>query len=450
MSTALAIASVTYVLKDLLNNGLIDANISDATKGAVSVTALPPDLIDLTDSNHHSRLNLYMYQVIPNQGWRNTGFPSHDSNGQRTSNPPLALDLHYFLTAYAFNELHSEILLGYGMQLLHETPVLARDAIKKSLNATTATDGSGTAGGSLPDALKTLSTSALAEQVEQIKISPVTMNTDEMSKLWSAFQSKYRPTAAYSVSVVLIESTKSARSPMPVLTRGKPAASHSGEEGIHVVADITRPVPSIPILIETVYPDKQKSALTGERIDVSGFNLDGGKIIIHFENKWFDTPHQIELPNGQSGTVSFTIPESPSVQDPLTTLDMSKYYPAGLYYIFASISYSGKPSPSTTNKIPFALAPEIMPISNLSVSGNSISLKIKPLLWPGQRVSLFVNDREIIAEPITTITDTATFKLLKAAEDGALLHVRVDDVDSHFIDYTKHPPEFCGQRVIIS
>ena len=34
MSNALAIASVTAVLKDLLNNGLIDHNVSKALAGA--------------------------------------------------------------------------------------------------------------------------------------------------------------------------------------------------------------------------------------------------------------------------------------------------------------------------------------------------------------------------------------------------------------------------------
>ena len=43
MSTALAIASVTYVLKDLLNNGLIDHDVSSAV-GNVVVTTLPPEL----------------------------------------------------------------------------------------------------------------------------------------------------------------------------------------------------------------------------------------------------------------------------------------------------------------------------------------------------------------------------------------------------------------------
>src|SRR5579871_6638942 len=135
MSTALAIASVTYVLKDLLNNGIIDADVSSSVAGDIKVTALPPDRIDATADNEQNQLNLFMYQATPNQGWRNEGYPRLDSQGNRIGNPPLALDLHYLLTAYSVSELHSEILLGYGMQLLHEMPVLIRDDIRTSLNS---------------------------------------------------------------------------------------------------------------------------------------------------------------------------------------------------------------------------------------------------------------------------------------------------------------------------
>ena len=140
MSTALAIASVTHVLKDLLNNGLIDQNVSGVTGGNVIVSALPPDRIDVTPAGQ-SQLNLFMYRVTPNAGWKNIGFPSRNTRGERINNPPMALNLHFLLTAYGSSELHSEILLGYGMQLLHEKPVLEREAIRLSLSPATAEIG---------------------------------------------------------------------------------------------------------------------------------------------------------------------------------------------------------------------------------------------------------------------------------------------------------------------
>lgn len=213
MSTVLAIASVTQVLKDLLNDGLIDHDITGITGGNVTVTALSPDKIDTTPDNEPSQLNLFMYQATPNLGWSNRGLPSRNGRGERISNPPLALDLHYLLTAYGANELHTEILLGYGMQLFHENPVLVRDAIRRALAPPSPV------GGGLPSNLQALSTSELADQVEQIKITPEILNTEELSKLWAAFQAKYRPTAAYKATVVIIESRRSTKPALPVRDR---------------------------------------------------------------------------------------------------------------------------------------------------------------------------------------------------------------------------------------
>jgi hypothetical protein len=218
VSTALAIASVSAVLRDLLNNGVIDHNLSFVVGSDVIVSALPPDRIDAIDANpadRRSRLNLFLYQVTPNASWRNAELPSRNGSGERISNPPLALDLHYLLTAYGAEEMHAEILLGYGMQLLHETPVLTRAAIRTAL----APPATVPAGGDLPAAMRNLFTSQLAEQVEQIKIVPEALTTEEVSRMWSAFQAKYRPSTAYHVSVVLIESRRAARSALPVRQR---------------------------------------------------------------------------------------------------------------------------------------------------------------------------------------------------------------------------------------
>src|SRR5262249_41651414 len=118
------------------------------------------------------------------------------------------------LTAYGVKDLHAEILLGYAMQLLHETPGLSREAIRKALDPSPVSTGGG-----LPKALEALATCELADQIETIKIAPETMNMEEVSRLWTAMQAHYRPTAAYQVSVVLIESRRALRPALPVLER---------------------------------------------------------------------------------------------------------------------------------------------------------------------------------------------------------------------------------------
>ena len=51
-----------------------------------------------------------------------------------------------------------------------------------------------------------------------MKLCPEVLGVEELSKLWSAFQSNYfRLTTGYQASVVLIESQRSTRAALPVL-----------------------------------------------------------------------------------------------------------------------------------------------------------------------------------------------------------------------------------------
>jgi hypothetical protein len=211
MSTALAVPAVTAVLKVLLEDGMKALHVSDIVGGDVSVSALPPDRVSTPGAEDPSQLNLFLYQVTPNQGWRNVGLPSRNPQGERISNPPLALNLHYLLTAYGAKDFFAETLLGNAMQLLHETPTLTREAIRKALTPPPPP--------SEPRVPAALAGSNLADQVEQLKITLDIMSTEEISKLWSALQAHYRPTAAYQVTVVLIEGNHSTKTSLPVLDR---------------------------------------------------------------------------------------------------------------------------------------------------------------------------------------------------------------------------------------
>ena len=124
MSNALAIAGVTAVLRDLLDSGLIDHEVTDAMGQGVTVSAVAPDTIRIEGTEARPQLNVFMHQATPNAALRNVDLPSRNRDGHRLSNPPLALDLHYLVTAYGVSDLQAEVLLGYAMQLLHETPVL--------------------------------------------------------------------------------------------------------------------------------------------------------------------------------------------------------------------------------------------------------------------------------------------------------------------------------------
>jgi hypothetical protein len=376
MSTALAIASVTAVLKDLLNNGLIDHDVG-ASVGEVIVSTLPPDRIDGLDAQKKSRLNLFMYQVTPNAGWRNAALPSRNSNGERVSNPPLALDLHYLLTAYGAEELHAEILLGYGMQLLHETPVLTRDAIRRSLTPPSPVE----AGGDLPPALAALFTSELAEQVEQIKISPAALSTEEISRMWSAFQAKYRPTAVYQASVVLIQSRGSTRSALPVRAR-KVKVVPFKQPIIQTIK--SRATPGSPIV-------SGQSILSGFQLVLVGFDLRGEETQVLIGGNLVPA-NQTEVTDNQ---IIASIPATS---------------PAGVsgVQVIHKTLLGSPPVPHRgveSNVAAFVLQPRIetIGISNLQSSGNlrsaDLNLNVKPAIGETQRVVLFLNQFTPISSP---------------------------------------------------
>lgn len=192
MSSALAIASVTAVLKNLLDNALIQQSAT-TSMGDVTITALPPDRIS-TGAEERAQLNLHLYRLTPNSGWLRTNlFASQDEHQQSL---PLALDLHYLLTAYGERDFQAEILLGYAIQYLYEMPILTQEAIRSALKSITSSSSA---------APKALSDSTLTDQLQQIKISPEFLSMEEMSKLWSSLQTRSRLSVTYLVSVVLIE-----------------------------------------------------------------------------------------------------------------------------------------------------------------------------------------------------------------------------------------------------
>lgn len=207
MSSALGLAATAAVLQQMLEAGLAALKISDVLGGSPSVTCIGPDRVDPDGTS--DQLNIFLYNQTRNPGWANLGLPSRDSSGERIGNPALALDLHVLISAYGVADFHAEILLGAAMQILHDTPGMGRDAIRAALKP----------GVNKPNLPKELELAGLADQLEQLRITPLNHSTDEFSRIWSAIQVPARPSAAYLISVLLQESAKSQRTPLPVLAR---------------------------------------------------------------------------------------------------------------------------------------------------------------------------------------------------------------------------------------
>jgi hypothetical protein len=415
MSNALAIASVTAVLTRLLENMLtVEAVTGMSDTSPLLVTALAPDLIKADTA---VQLNLFLYHVEPNSGWRNVAQPSRDGRGGRLTNPPLALDLSYLLTAYGKVSLEAEILLGFAMQLLSEWPVLTREEIRKVIGAIGTGD---------PTPLKALKASDLADQVEQIKITQRAISAEESSKLWTAMQSHYRPSAAYQVSVVLIESSFPGRAPLPVLTRGS-----LQDTGVITQPDL---VPPFPTLVSVEAPLKQLGARLGETLTLTGFHLDGSSVKLIVISPRLSAPFEL-TPTGTPTAEEIKVKlEKTPATDP-------QNWVAGVYTISAVITKGG--TDRTTNELPFTLAPRINTISAARAGQKvTISCECVPDVRPTQRTSLIVGSREIQAQPHPTQTKNLTFVDETLAPGTYRVRLRVDGAESLLIDRSKKPPVF--------
>lgn len=443
MSNALAIAGVTAVLQNLL--GSLNADLTTALGVGVDMPALAPEEI-LQKKLPNPALNLFLYQVTPNGGWRNVGLSSVDWDGNRTTRPPLAVDLHYLLTAYGHDDLQAEVLLGYAMRVLHENPVLTRKTIRAVLNPSPPLP--------MPTALQTaLQTTGLADQIEQIKIAPAVLNLEDLSKLWTALQANYRPSVAYLITVVLIETDKPGRSPLPVLSRGPVDPVTHREAGIRPQADLLSPYPAIESISPTM---GQVVAQMGDTIIASGSRLDGvaGQYVLKLSNVRLGAEAEVTPEVGGTGAES-------SVQFVLNVTSAtvlgapSATIPAGIYTAEVSVQKPGEPKPRQTNSLPMTIAPQLqagsLPASVHLGIGKTFTLTptCVPDVFPGQRVSLVVGGYEALADPFAGPTANPSFTFNDVPADSYWVRLRVDGIDSLLVDSTTTPPSFVGPRLTV-
>ena len=114
MSDYLAVGGVSAVLMSLLGNALADGGPTTILGSASAITNKAPDLIT-TGKDEAAGVNLFLYYASINPALRNLNMPSMSAGGGRLSNPPLAINLHYLVTAYGSHAFDAEILLAWAM-----------------------------------------------------------------------------------------------------------------------------------------------------------------------------------------------------------------------------------------------------------------------------------------------------------------------------------------------
>ena len=455
MSNALAIAAVTTTLCRLLTRAL-PADLAGAT-----VTTKPLDKAISNEggpeSASNNQINLFLYQTELHPQLRNTPYPGQSKPGE-TSFPPLALTLYYLLTAYGQGDdgILSDRLLGQAMLTLHDHPVLGAEDIRLA----TETE---------------LPTSNLHQQVEAVKITPQPISLEDLSKLWSTFQTQYRISTAYQVSVVLIESTRPSRAPLPVLSRGS-----LNDSGVDTQASL---VPPYPTLTAIRLPNQQPSLRLGEAVTLVGHNFVGTAVSLLFRHRSLQDPMAIPIaPTEHTDTeIPVVIPNEPEI------------WHAGAYAVSVSLEQTegSRTIPRTTNELPLAIAPVVL---SLGASRDGDRVVVTVTCAPGVLLELIDRpttpglvtipverqvylslydetnqlpggDRQIPAEAITVdtgvlppdealpaSTQSLSFRI-GAVEAGTYRvrpRLRVDGIDSLLIqDYSQRPPRFVDYQDLV-
>jgi hypothetical protein len=412
MSAFTAISSITERLVELVKKGQNDPSLK--------VTATPPDKV-FTPQSSGNLINVFLYQSAINAAWRNQDLPKPSGKGQ-PARPLLPLTLYYLISASGSDaealqtgDLSAHRFLGRAMLTLHYHPVLAFAA-----------------------------NSGVMNQTDPIRVTLQPLNLDEMSKLWSAFQTPYRPSVAYEVGVVLIESETAPPEPLPVVRRG--------ERGTGWDSTTQFPATLSSIHFRT---KNQPGMRLGETITLVGQNLhQPGTLRIVFRHRLLADPLILVADRLGNNEIEVTIPDVPDE------------WPAGTYMVAVQndIGTAQNPRRFQSNALPIALLPEILVPdgSSLTVAhaGDDRTLVIpcKPDLLPGQRVQLLVGsvlfDALDIADPANPEAHWQKSKVtfptqeLPPRPETPFARLRVDGVDSLLYDPATPRAEFDTRFIV--
>ena len=196
MSNYLAIATVTGTLHNMLQP------IAQDVLSSAVVTTTRPDPAAFSQGG--AGISIFLYQVMPNQAYRNADLPTRRSDGQLMQRPQAALVLRYLLSFFGDDKkLEPHLLLGATVRQLHTQPALTTQQIQGTV-------------ASRPE----LRSSNLADQFDLVRFTPMSLSLEELSKLWSTFlQIPYVLSVAYEASAILIETDDAPVQALPVKER---------------------------------------------------------------------------------------------------------------------------------------------------------------------------------------------------------------------------------------
>ncbi|HWT05767.1 MAG TPA: hypothetical protein VN224_08420, partial [Xanthomonadales bacterium] len=229
----------------------------------------------------------------------------------------------------------------------------------------------------------------------------------------------------------LIESTRVARAPLPVLTRGP------NDQGVSAQGDLT---PPLPTLFSIALPKQQPSALLGDVITLAGVHLDGTNVGARFNHPLWTAPvERPPLAGGSATALSVQIPNLPAD------------WPAGFYTLDVLVQRPGELFRRVTNQLSFSLAPSatVVPLAAAANTPVVYTATVAPEVRPAQVATLMLGAQEFLADPLAVQGPTLTFSATLPA-DVYWVRLRVDGVDTLLVDRTKTPPVYAAQQVVVT
>ena len=187
-------------------------------------------------------------------------------------------------------------MLGAVARELHSQAVLSRGLIQSVSTAD-------------------LAKSNLAEAIDLVRITPLALNTDEISKIWLMFSHiPYSLSVAYEARVVLIEADDATSPVLPVLYRGP------GDRGVTTLLgpypaleDYEITLPNAPLQGPRLPP--YPSAQLGLQIAFQGRNLGGDSVTLRFTHPQLgDLDIVVPAVNRNSEQIRVVIPSDVAAQ----------------------------------------------------------------------------------------------------------------------------------------
>jgi len=343
MSNHLAVAAVTSTIRHILATALAAAH--PAPVGNAAVTTLPLDQLPRSGVAAQPGINVLLYLVTPNSASRLSDLPTRSASGALTSRPSAALDLHYLISGYGEDEsLDGQRLLARAILALTASPVLTRDTVTAAV-----------ARYRTAPLTAFLNATDLAEQAELVKLTPVSLTIDELTRLWGGYP-EASPTVsmAYRATVVVLEADVPVQSGLPVR-----------RAAIEVQAAVRSTL------------DRVRPALDGAAVTAGSGVVLGGAALIQ--------PLAPETRIAVGGTDLIPDPGGTALELRAT---ISPAVPAGVQSVrvlHVRSGTGGEPDRvvGASNAVPLVVHPSVQ--VDPPAAGN-VNLRIAPAIVPGQRV----------------------------------------------------------------